>query len=287
MQEDISDSLYEPDFDGLIDALITFGGQLVGQAYTYGTKNFYLGEGLGRKILQHAISFKQLSESYQLKLMGKAYERQIDFASGCILARAALETYLTFNHIFIAAATTAQHEFRFQAWDYAGYHERLKNYPADPQFQRKYNKEMTEKEALRLILENDSHYKVLSEGLKRNLIRKGEWRLEKSWSDLAVAAGFEKIFFEQQYRYLCGFAHSSRISVIQIQQITDLDQQKQMLYGPMAILMVVLAKHSYDYIQTIPELRMAVDISSTAYQLVLKWKQVGEGITGNIIAPPI
>lgn len=141
--------------------------------------------------------------------------------------------------------------------------------------------------ALQEIIENHPYYQHLSEGLKKNLIRKGEWRLEKSWSDLAVAAGFNKTFFERQYRYLCGFAHSNRISVIQIQQVTDLHKQKQMLYGSMAIQMVVLAKHSYDYIQAMPELRVAIDTSSAAYQLVMQWKQIGENLAPNITEPPI
>jgi hypothetical protein len=276
MQEDHNDHLQEREFDLLIDALITFGERLRGKPYAYGTKNIHLAGGLGLKILHHAISFRHLAVGYALELNGKTFDPQIDFASGFILVRAALETYLTLNHIYITPADEAEYKFRFDAWDYAGYHERLKHFPADPQFQQQYQKESAEMARLEHTLQNDLCFFRLSTGLQEKLLDKGEWRLNKAWWQLAVEAGFNQDYFNQHYRYLCGYAHSNRISVIQIQQVTDLAGQKQMLYGSMGLLMVVLAKHTYDYIHLIPELKVLVPEDDPAYRLVLQWKQIGE-----------
>ncbi|MGF7078909.1 DUF5677 domain-containing protein [Mucilaginibacter sp. UYCu711] len=268
------DLQHEQDFDELILAFITIGNKLQGTENVLQTKNLMYAEGLGRKILQHTLSVKYLAGGFALTAKGNSYEPQVDFSSVCILSRAALETYLTFNHVYVQPDNPAEHQFRFDSWDYAGYVERQRFSTRTPETLAKQQQEAVLSQVLKTEIEQSPVYQTLNRAEQREL-SKGNWRGQQSWSSLAINAGFSKSFFDDQYKFLCGHAHSSRLSVIQIQQVTDLKGQKEMAMASAATLMCVLAKYMYDYIRLIPELNALVDKKSREYYLLDVWRRVG------------
>lgn len=269
------DIQHEQDFDELIVAFIHTGNKLHDISNVLQTKNLSYAEGLGKKILHHTLSVKYLTGGYALTAKGNNYEPQVDFSSVCILARAALETYLTFNHIYVQPKDVEEHQLRFAAWDYAGYMQRQKFTTRTPETAARQQQELGLSQTLWAEIEQNSTFKILGPKQQREL-QKGNWRINHSWSTLAVNAGFNKSFFDDQYKFLCGHAHASRLSIIQIQQVADISGQKEMAMASASMLMTVLAKYLYDYIRLIPELDARVDKRSRDYYLIDVWRRVGE-----------
>ena len=56
--------------------------------------------------------------------------------------------------------------------------------------------------------------------------RNGQWRLNKTWADLAASANQHPQWFVQIYRYLCGHSHTSYISTLQLSQAGPAEQQR-------------------------------------------------------------
>jgi len=276
-QDHDENAKYLKDFDALVMAFIHIGNLLQGKRNVFGTKNLMYAEGLSQKILQHTLAVKQLISPYCLIIKGTPYQPRIEFASIFVLTRAALETYITLNHIFTTPENQLEHEFRFHAWDMAGYLERLK-YPAmSAESVKQQSEEAKASLLLKSEIENNPYFMRLGDKLQKEVF-KGNWRLSKGWSDLAVNAGFNKSFFDTNYKFLCGYAHSGRLSVLQILQTKDVKDQESMSLGCVGTIMVVIAKHVYDYIELLPELKKMVNINSPEFQLIYLWKQIGENL---------
>lgn len=107
-----------------------------------------------------------------------------------------------------------------------------------------------------------------------------EWRSYYKWSDLAVNAGCKEDFFRIQYKHLCGFSHSSRLSINQIQQTKSVNKQNEMTKSSKAILILILAKYIYDYIELMPLLH-SVKEDLKLNPLILQWKSIAETITND------
>ena len=112
---------YKTDFDILIDAAIQIGNMMHGIKVEDSLVQFHLAEGLGKKIINHTLSARQLIQGYQIKLLNNIYEPRTDVASIAVLTRAAMETYLTLNHVFVAKDCGKSRELRFLSWDLAAY----------------------------------------------------------------------------------------------------------------------------------------------------------------------
>ncbi len=267
---------YETDFDLLIKTAIEIGNSLDGKKYVYNTNDLFYAEGLGQKIINHAITIRQLFGGYQLSIGQITYQATVDFASIAILTRAALETYLTLNYIFVAPKTPEEKLLRFQAWHLAGFLERADHIPTKQAHVDLKNKEQLEIEKLKQELNNSSYFNSLTKK-QREKILTGQWRVENSWSQLAQDAGFSKRYFNQQYKFLCAYAHSSRLSIIQIQQTKEYAMKHEMAKASISTCMVVLAKFMHDYIHIIPELNGFINDSET-YPIIGMWKMVGENL---------
>ncbi|MBF9223384.1 DUF5677 domain-containing protein [Hymenobacter ruricola] len=262
------------DLDILINSAIEIGNRLTGQKKPADQESLYYAEGLGQKIISHTISVRHLYHGQQLIVGNNQYPVQIDFASLAILVRAALETYLTLNHVFISAKTLEEAKFNFLCWHLAGFLDRMGFEPKNQAQIELKESERKSISALTTEIQASLPFSTLSKKQQEAVLR-GNWRVDKSWRQLAVNAGFDEGFFKQQYSFLCGYAHSSRLSVIQIQQSRNLVQQQEMADASVGVAMVVLAKFMYDYIQLIPTLK-AVQNNLSAFGMISIWKTIGE-----------
>ena len=93
---------------------------------------------------------------------------------------------------------------------------------------------------------------------------------------MAVGAGFSETHFRKIYSFLSAYAHSNRLSIIQMQQISTISEQRQFSLAFIGIAMTVLGKYAYDYIYLIPGLQQKVDMNSADYKLILQYKQIAE-----------
>jgi len=267
---------YETDIDLLINASIEIGNSIQGHSIPQDVPFIYFAEGLGQKVLNHTLTARYLFHGYQLGSGGNLFAPKIDYSSIAILTRAALETYLTMNYVFVSEGNSEQRQFRFLCWDLAGYLERADFQPKDDTHVTLKQSEALAIEKLKRELSENDIFKNLSTKLKERALT-GQWRLNYSWNDLAVKAGFSKDYFRQQYKFLCGYAHSSRLSVIQIQQNVTFEQQREMAIASIGTLMVVLAKYMHDYIEIMPQLN-SVKQDMKKYPIIHFWKTIGETI---------
>ncbi len=270
------DENHELDFELLIKAALEIGNSLDGQKTSIGRPNIYFAEGIGQKILSHIISAHYLSKGYQLATDKHLFVGQIDFSSVSILVRAALESYLTFNYVFISAKNEDDLTFRFNCWNLGGFIDRSDFIPTEEKHVKLKEFESEQIKIIQAELEKSNTFQSLNAENKKAALN-GRWKLSNSWSKLAVNAGFNKKFFDNQYRFLCSHAHSSRLSIIQVQQTKDLKSQSEMTKASIGILMVVLAKYLFDYIHLIPELNHFTT-DKEKYPMIAVWKQIGEGL---------
>jgi hypothetical protein len=115
-------------------------------------------------------------------------------------------------------------------------------------------------------------FKNLSDKRKKNVL-KGEWLLCE-WHKLATNAGFSESFFRKQYMYLCSFAHSNRLSVIQIQQSKTEGEQRQNALSFIGVITVVLAKFTYDYVKIMLSVNEKINLDTEEYKLILQFKEI-------------
>jgi hypothetical protein len=269
--DDSIDMILEKDFNDLIEITINVGNSLAGKPNA--TKSAIYAEGLGQKVISHVLSAKYLYGGSVLKIRGSMSKPFIDFASIFVLTRAAIETYLTFNYLFISPKSPVEHEFRLLCWDLSGCLERAKIEAKDEEHIQKKNEEAKSIIELTEIIKNHEYYKALSEYMQGRSLR-GDWRLKKDWSDLALESGFKKDFFEEQYKFLCGYAHSNKLSIVQIQQTKGIDNQRLQARGFIPLLKMVLAKYLYDYVNFTPMLKEAINLSEPKYSSVILWRDV-------------
>ncbi len=258
----------------LLKAAVEIANSLTGQKLPEGNVRIKFGEGLGRKIITHTMSAFYLSQGYHIGIGLNVFQGSVDFSSTSILARASLEGYLAFNYVFASCKDEEESVFRFLCWDLGGYLDR-ENFPATVDEHLEIKK--SEAKAIKRIqveLQQTNRFMLLNSKDKK-LALNGRWRLSKSWSDLAVQAGFTREFFDLHYSFLCSHSHSSRLSVIQIQQCKDTDSQLQMGKASAGLLIGILAKFLFDYINLIPQLH-SYKLDSAKMNLIIFWKAIFE-----------
>ena len=275
-QNENDDIEFRRDLHILIGAAIEIGGYLQGIKYKEEGKQLIYAEGLGKKIIHHAVTANYLFRSYQLQIEDRVYEPQVDFASIAILVRAAWETYLMMNHIFISTKNADELELRFLCWHLGGYLERA---DAVPKNEENIKLQEAERKAIVDITRDIQELPIFNKLTKKEKTAalKGDCKLGKYWVELATNAGFKEDFFRLHYKFLCAYAHSSRLSVIQIQQTKDIVGQIQMAKSSLSILMPVLAKFMFEYIDLIPDLTVIAKENKN-YQTIVLYKLVAENI---------
>jgi hypothetical protein len=263
------------DFDSLIDAFVDIGSQLAGVQIDPSTQFLYNAEGLGKKLINHIVTTRILWEGYKLG----TYEGTVDFGSMAILARAALETYLTFNYLFVSPADDDEKLFKLNAW-YLGGLDRIKYKPAYEENQAKYQEEVNYAALLKDTIRKTRYFVDLKDSIKRQVL-KGIWKIG-GWPDLAKEAGFDENYFRKQYMFLSTYGHSNHLSVIQTQQIIDIEDKRQMADAFISVPMVVLGKFAYDYVQIIPTLKGQIDFNFGKYRILYRYKEIGEMLNNAI-----
>jgi len=201
----------------------------------------------------------------------------VDHSSIAVMVRAGLESYLTFSHIYSNPDPNIT-DFRYHCWDLQGYIERSKYASNDGEFQDLIQKE----NQLRLekieLLESLDIYNGLSPS-KKNRIKQGKWKLDYTWADLAENSGFDRLFFKANYSYLCEYAHTGRVSAMQIFGALKA-KKNDVLINPMILTcLTVLAKLIMEYV-LINEPSMETFNSNPNNIIVCnKWKDFGENLT--------
>lgn len=246
---------YDEVLNLLIEHFINVGNSVAGKIYSSDLL-LRFGEPLAIKAVHHIVSSQQLSKELSFKHSKVELEKKIDFSSAAVLTRTALETYLTFNHIFVSPASIQEKEFRYYCWDLAGYIEREDSPATSEESIKKLNVEKKEKKEIIEKLEKNPFYrKMTPEGRKR--LKNGNWRIFRTWRDLAKESGMSVEYFNLIYSYLSSYCHSGRLSVMQIEQSKKLSTQKELMGTLIQFNIIILARLIRDYLVYLPECNYA------------------------------
>jgi hypothetical protein len=234
-------------------------------------------EPLAKKAIWHIISALSLFNGTKLILTDNSYTKSVDFSSMAVLARAAIEAYLTFNYVLIQPENKEDQDFRFFCWDLAGFIER-ENYPEKNE-KTKQLKQSEQKQKQRIIkqLEQNNVFQRLS-NYQQKQIKNGNWRMGKSWTELAKFASLHEATFKTLYSYLCSYSHSGRLSIIQIEQNKNFQNEKEFSKIFQTINLLILSRLLMDYVNLIPECRKVFESNERAVYVSRIWNEIGNNL---------
>jgi hypothetical protein len=261
-----------------LDVLINFYSEIhktIEGKFIDGVNGIEYTESIARKTFLHICSAYSLSKGINIQLKNNSEIEIIDYSSIAVLIRASIESYLTFNHIFISPTTEGESQYRFDCWDLAGFIERqYMQATTERSISRKKEEAKLINEKL-AIIRKSPHFIEFSEKQQKQ-IEKGKWKINFNWYQLAVNAGFEENYFKDFYSYLCSYAHTGRLSSLQTMQATEYKEHKNRAENFLIYSLIILSKYIYDYVNLIPQLKPTFENNIEGKNTVLKWKAIGE-----------
>lgn len=228
-------------------------------------------EGLFLKFFVHAASLLYLSRSTILSEVGAGF---FDSASINVIGRAAMETFLTFHHIFIAPASDEDRNLRYLTWQLSGLLERQSYTIKSLEGTKKLGEELDYINSLKDQIKKNQSFKELDARLEKKIL-KGKWRLDKSWKDIGISAGFSKRNSKEFYSYLCEYAHSGNLSVLQFRQADNAESQKRLFASTMNFVMIAMANMIQSYCMYFPKCKCVLTQRKDDVMIIDKWIYIG------------
>jgi len=232
-------------------------------------------EGLALKFAAHSASVFYMARGTNIEDVPPVGIDFVDFASISAVARAAFEAFLTFHHVFVAPTAPELVDFRYWAWLLSGLCERQKFPVTTPQHRNRLANEKRMIEDLHKKLASNSEFKRLRSEDKRR-VKKGRWRLF-SWKDLGRDVGLDDLHASTLYGYLCGYAHSDSLGVLQIHAAKQRQNQERLSRTAVTNTVIATAYMVFLYCEVFPGGRNALAKDPGATQIAEVWRGIGQG----------
>jgi len=215
-------------------------------------------ENLAVKIFFHLGSSFQLQTGTSLPPISGVTPNYVDFPSIAILTRAALETYLCFNFIYVKPSTMKEKAFHHDIWELGGFLERQKFTATTAEGRQKIQEEKEVIKELKEKIGSNPIFDTLSDPRKKDAI-KGKWRLGKQWVDIAEASGVHTKYFVGLYAYLSSFSHSGNLGILQLSQARNKQQQESLSNIYTSINLTLMSHFIIAYCRFFPEAQEFLD----------------------------
>ena len=212
-----------------------------------------------RKIVYHSLSLHHLSKGSILNTKQK--DVIIIDASTCfIVTRALIETYITFNHMYIQPKTEEEQFFRFKLWEISGFIPRQTLNPLHGTTYKDEEKATIDK--LKIALESDPFYETLSRDQKKRLDKYGLPRI-LGWKELIKECGFDDKIVNG-YSHFSQYTHSDYFAMQQVKydnyRIDVFDRpDRQDINLCLRLAQVFISKSINDVVDLIPECKKTYD----------------------------
>lgn len=235
---------------------------------------------LALKFYYHLTSLHVLVQPVEV-VMSQGTASHIDHSSVLVLSRAALETFLTFAHVFGCTESDLR-EFRHMAWRCAGLLDRQKLQASArlPQSKQRLIDEGASIETLRAEMQAHARW-VHYSGKERTAFLKGEWRAGRGWTAIGVEAGFHPVHIRELYSFLCGYSHTSWLSILQIRDARELLQQAAMTAMSVSNACVLMSFFALHYVALFPDAERVLAAYPEATVLVQKWNLRAERVASH------
>jgi len=234
------------------------------------TDREWYAEGLANKFFDHAFFVLYLSQSPNTLDFSSRAIKISGVASIDVLTRATFEAFLTFHYVFYTPKTEEDRNNSYWAYKLAGLKDR-QDFPAVTDNQKKVL--ANDKKAIEELsdkLQSNAKFRDLTAGQKK----KGNWRL-KSWRKIAEGAGLSKILASDMYSHLCGFAHSSSLSVLQIKQAYKKHEEKLLIEPSIIVINILAANMISEYCELFTQSNNVLNEDQEGMNLVDLWIQIG------------
>lgn len=236
---------YEKDILGDFNILLSLMAQMIesqaGIEITPGDEWTNDAQVLSNKLFMQLCSARSLLNATEIRLADGRGSSFIDHSSVTILARACLESYIVFHWIFQSEDWKLR-RFRHSVWKLGGLMDRIGTHPSTEDSRQKVSQAVVEAEELRAEIEASPYLSRSYTAKQCKKVLEGDWRIGWSWTEGAVQAGFNRKFFENVYGHLCGYAHSSFISTLQIRQARDVEVQYMLGEAAFQVCLHVIAR---------------------------------------------
>jgi len=191
-----------------------------------------------------------------------------DFASIAVIARAALETYLTLFEVFIDPANDDEFEFGHALWQLSGFIVREGIAPTDPSLEEAAIEAGQDIEYLRDRIRATHAYQALTDGQKRAVLN---GRRTRNWNDVAVSAGFGLQFVRRIYSYYSGFAHADGLSGVQVMGAKTPEEQRFHIDMHLFTMLLAMSKMILDYAGKFEEAAKTLQQHPELHRRILLW----------------
>lgn len=193
-------------------------------------------ETLVNKFIFHLIALNGLYKGTEVNLKEKGIKGKLrDISSIYVMLRAALENLLIYNHIFISSKDEEEVSFRHDVWILSSLIGRQRIKPISNEAKGIHQKEKEQIEDLRKKISENIYIHNLTINQKKELLKKGDTRLFKTWFALLDEMGFGNAFgIKDAYFIMSNHAHSEAISVMQINDSkfdSKYDKNKMLSYS--------------------------------------------------------
>jgi hypothetical protein len=199
-----------------------------------------------------------------------------DFASVAVIARAALETYLTLFEVFLGPTSDDEFEFNHALWQLSGFIIREDFIPSDPAFSSKVASFQKEIQEMRDRLQRTKKFNSMSKKQKDNLLKKGS--RTRDWTYIAKETGFGEKTIRQIYKYYSGYVHADGLSGTQIVTARTKEEQIEYIEGHMQKVMIILSKAIIGYGKKFSEAKVICDKNPEAFYLAEIWSGAAEHV---------
>ncbi|HBO3957639.1 DUF5677 domain-containing protein [Pseudomonas aeruginosa] len=268
------------DFDILLSLMVRMVQAQAGNDIPPGDEWINDAQVLANKLFMQLCSARSLLNATEVTLADGQGASFLDHSSVSILARACLESYIVFHWIFQSDDRELR-RFRHSIWRLGGLLDRVGTHPSTEDSRRKVAQTILEADELRTEIEASPYLSRSYTSKQCRKVLDGDWRIGWSWTDGAVQAGFNRKFFENVYGHLCGYAHSSFISTLQIRQAKGIGEQYMLGEAAFQICLHVIARFIHLHKSLFPASEAAFIASPRGVQSTARiWNFQGADMDG-------
>lgn len=261
---------HEADYSILLDLFFELVESQAEKKFEPGQEWMNDAQVLAKKLYQHLISMRLIAEGTTVERDGNPKTSFVDHASVKVVARAALETYLVFYYIY-GNHDHSLSEFRHKIWRIGGLADRQKIHPISEKVREVLALDQKHLDKLRSEIEGSPHLEGCKPRQKRNLLA-GKWRSGISWADIGTSAGFHENYFKSIYGYLCGYAHSSYLSALQVGQAESIKEQQMLTQSILGVGIVLMAHFAFFYSTVFTSAEDILSANPDAKGVAEKWR---------------
>ncbi len=237
-------------------------------------------ESLARKFFMHCASVFYLGRCTTIKDFPSTLVDFLDAPSINVIARAIVETYLTFHYVFGSNVSEHEREFRFYSWQLGGYKDRQKYLSMVSILKKEADKiKASDQECIQHcedIIKSNAIFLSLKPK-QQSRILDGNWKIQ-SWREIALDARLSELHANVFYSYLCGWAHSSSLSTLQLSEANIIEKQRELIGGSIGVIKIAMSNFTLEYSELFPMSKLELDRNKETRRLAEDWVLVGRKV---------